>query len=60
MVQVMLGGIEPDFSEGYSPAAGLFLGFITLGQGDDDALELEDSKILRIYINGRRTLSSSQ
>ncbi|CAG8479884.1 12760_t:CDS:2 [Funneliformis mosseae] len=67
MAQVMLGEIgtkalkvsdnsETDFSEGYSLAAGLSLGFITLGQGDEahELADLEMFKELRLYINGGR------
>ncbi|CAG8433353.1 1562_t:CDS:10 [Diversispora eburnea] len=45
---------ETDFTEGYSLAAGLALGFINLGKGDNalESLDLDLFKELRTYING--------
>ncbi|KAF0515978.1 putative Anaphase-promoting complex subunit 1 [Gigaspora margarita] len=65
MSQVMLSEIstqalkmsdssETDFTEGYSLAAGLALGFINLGQGDSTraSTDLDLLKELRLYISG--------
>ncbi|CAG8511711.1 11496_t:CDS:2, partial [Dentiscutata heterogama] len=65
MSQVMLSEIstkalkmsdssETDFTEGYSLAAGLALGFINLGQGDSTraSIDLDLLKELRLYISG--------
>ncbi|CAG8532055.1 7553_t:CDS:2, partial [Acaulospora morrowiae] len=45
---------ETDFTEGYSLAAGLALGFVNLGHGDNacESIDLDLFKELRLYIAG--------